>query len=111
MVTSTPDRLRTNVRLLGRLLGDVIRNEDGEAVFAQIEAIRQASVGFHRDGTAKTAGLLSDRLAQLSLPETVRFAHSFACFLQITNIAEDHLQRGRVGAARPDVWLASTARN
>jgi len=33
---------------LGESLGDVIRAEDGEAVFGRIEAIRQASVGFHR---------------------------------------------------------------
>ena len=100
----SPDQLRTTVRLLGRILGDVIRAEDGEAVFAQIEAIRQASVGFHREGSPEAAALMAARLAQLSLPETVRFAHSFACFLQITNIAEDQIQRqrGRSGEARDD---------
>ena len=46
-----PDQLRATVRFLGRVLGDVIRAQDGEAVFNQIEEIRQASVGFHREGT------------------------------------------------------------
>ena len=95
MTLSLPDQLRATVRLLGRLLGDVIRREDGEAVFSQIEQIRQASVAFHRQGDDKAARLLADLLAQLSLPDTVRFAHSFACFLQITNIAEDQIQRVR----------------
>ena len=96
--------LRTSVRFLGRILGDVIRAEDGEAVFSQIEDIRQASVGFHRDGTDAAARLMAERLGRLSLPETVRFAHSFACFLQITNIAEDQIQRrrGRDGEGRSD---------
>jgi phosphoenolpyruvate carboxylase len=89
----TPEKLRATVRMLGRILGDVIRAEDGDEVFAQIEEIRQASVGFHRQGTEEAAGLMADRLGRLSLPDTVRFAHSFACFLQITNIAEDHVQR------------------
>jgi phosphoenolpyruvate carboxylase len=84
----------------------VIRAEDGEAVFSQIEEIRQASVAFHfhREGTPKAAKLMAERLEGLSLPDTVRFAHSFACFLQITNIAEDQIQRqrGRGGDSRPD---------
>ena len=112
MTQTLPDQLRTTVRFLGRLLGDVIRAEDGEAVFSQIEEIRQASVAFHREGTPEAAKLMADRLGGLSLPETVRFAHSFACFLQITNIAEDQTQRrrGRAGDARGDT-LAGAIRS
>jgi phosphoenolpyruvate carboxylase len=104
MTSSLPDQLRATVRFLGRVLGDVIRAEDGEAVFNQIEETRQASVAFHREGTPVAAKAMAERLAGLSLPETVRFAHSFACFLQITNIAEDQIQRrhGRGGDSRPD---------
>ncbi len=36
------------------------------------------------------------------MKDAVRFAHSFACFLQITNIAEDHVQRHREGT--PNEW-------
>jgi phosphoenolpyruvate carboxylase len=104
MTSTLPDQLRAKVRFLGRLLGDVIRAEDGEEVFNQIEEIRQASVAFHREGTPEAAQVMAARLEGLSLPETVRFAHSFACFLQITNIAEDQIQRqrGRGGDNRPD---------
>ena len=104
MATSLPDQLRTTVRFLGRVLGDVIRAEDGEEVFNQIEEIRKASVAFHREGTEAAARAMTARLEGLSLPDTVRFAHSFACFLQITNIAEDQIQRqrGRGGDARID---------
>jgi phosphoenolpyruvate carboxylase len=104
MSQSVPDQLRTAVRFLGRVLGDVIRAQDGQAVFNQIEEIRQASVGFHRQGTAEAARLMAERLGGLSLSDTVRFVHSFACFLQITNIAEDQIQRrrGRSGDTRPD---------
>ncbi len=112
MTQSLPDQLRTAVRFLGRLLGDVIRAEDGEAVFSQIEDIRRASVAFHREGTEKSATLMAEKLAGLSLPETVRFAHSFVCFLQITNIAEDQTQRrrGRAGDAAGDT-LAGALRS
>jgi len=97
-----PATLQSDIRFLGRVLGDVIRAEDGEAVFNQIEAIRQASVAYHRDGSAEAGRRLAERLGGLSLDATVRFAHSFACFLQITNIAEDRAQRSLGGEARVD---------
>ncbi len=111
MTRALPDQLRTTIRFLGRVLGDVIRAEDGEAVFSQIEEIRQASVAFHREGTPKAAKVMAERLERLSLPDTLRFAHSFACFLQITNIAEDQIQRqrGRGGDRRADT-LAGAVR-
>ena len=104
MAQSLPDQLRATVRFLGRMLGDVIRAGDGQAVFDQIEDIRQASVGFHRDGTPEAAKLMADRLGRLDLADTVRFVHSFACFLQITNLAEDQVQRrrARAGDGRAD---------
>ena len=99
------------VRLLGRVLGDVIRTHDGQGVFDQIEALRQASVAFHRQGTPEAAMRMQERLGALSLSDTVRFAHSFACFLQITNVAEDRTARVRapVTEARPDT-LAGAVR-
>jgi phosphoenolpyruvate carboxylase len=104
MTQSLPDQLRATVRFMGRVLGDVIRAQDGEAVFNQIEDIRRASVAFHRDGTPEAAQAMAERLEGLSLADTVRFVHSFACFLQITNISEDQInrRRGRSGDARPD---------
>ena len=94
---AAPAHLPT-VRLLGRVLGDVIRAHDGQGVFDQIEALRQASVAFHRQGTPEAATRMQERLGALSLSDTVRFAHSFACFLQITNVAEDRAARSS-GAA------------
>ena len=43
---------RAGVRLLGRLLGDVIREQQGQSTFDQIEEIRSRSVGEHRRGEA-----------------------------------------------------------
>ncbi|HEY2480630.1 MAG TPA: phosphoenolpyruvate carboxylase [Caulobacteraceae bacterium] len=103
-MTDPHHQLQSRIRFLGRVLGDVIRAQDGQAVFDQIEDIRRASVAFHRQGGTEAAAALADRLGRLSLDEAVRFAHSFACFLQITNIAEDQLQRGRERGegVRPD---------
>ncbi|MBT9469860.1 MAG: phosphoenolpyruvate carboxylase [Phenylobacterium sp.] len=109
VVKSAPSELRAKVRFLGKVLGDVIKSQDGEALFNRIEDIRKTSVAFHREGGAANAALLEERLRSLDLTETVRFAHSFACFLQITNIAEDSIQRDKMkdGDARADTLAGS----
>ena len=50
-----------DIRLLGRILGDVIREQEGEAAFELVERIRQLSVAYRlkRD---KGAGRALDRL-------------------------------------------------
>ena len=40
--------LKENIRYLGRILGEVIKDNEGEKTFDTIEAIRQSAVKFHR---------------------------------------------------------------
>src|SRR5579864_8301251 len=90
--------LRADVRLFGDILGRVLAAEEGEDVFRAIEAIRQASVAYHREGTPERAARLDELLRRLSLPDALRFAHSFVCFSQLINIAEDQGARRRLRA-------------
>src|SRR3954471_15124187 len=78
---------RDDVRLLGRLLGDVIRAQEGQALFARIEAIRQASVAVGRFGGQDREERLAERLQELSLADTLRFVRGFTCFSLLTNLA------------------------
>lgn len=93
---------RADVRYLGRLLGDVIRSQDGAAVFDAIEGVRQASVAAHRSPDAAAIAALSDRLSQLDLGDTLRFVRGFLLFSLLANLAEDR----RDGAPNPDATLA-----
>ena len=77
----------SDVRFLGRLLGDVIRRQGGEALFQRIEAIRAASVDRYR-GIANPR-VLDSGLESLSPDETVAFARSFMLFSMLANLAED----------------------
>jgi phosphoenolpyruvate carboxylase len=88
--------LRADVRLFGDILGQVLKAEEGEQVFEAIEAIRQASVAYHREGTEGRSLKLDGLLRALSLPDALRFAHSFVCFSQLINIAEDQEARRRL---------------
>jgi phosphoenolpyruvate carboxylase len=82
---------RAGVRLLGRLLGDVIRESQGQSTFDQIEHIRTRSVGEHRRGEAD--GALNAALEALSLRDMLLLIRGFAIFSQLANIADDHLAR------------------
>jgi phosphoenolpyruvate carboxylase len=73
-----------DVRYLGRLLGDVIRDQCGSAMFERIERIRSASVDRHRGVEVKDHGL-----DDLSLDETLTFVRSFMLFSMLANLAED----------------------
>jgi len=77
----------SDIRFLGRLLGDVIRCRGGESLFQRIEAIRAASVDRHR-GIAQPREL-SAGLDSLSLDEAVAFVRSFMLFSMLANLAED----------------------
>src|SRR5271170_2829952 len=94
-IASAPER-RSAMRLLGRLLGDVIREQHGQAVFDRIEEIRSRSVGEHRQGEPDPA--LAPILDSLSLDDTVLLIRGFTIFSQLANIADDHLARREVDA-------------
>ena len=82
---------RAVLRLLGRLLGDVIRETQGQATFDQIEQIRTRSVGEHRRG--ETDAGLGALLRGLSLKDMLLLIRGFAIFSQLANIADDHIMR------------------
>jgi len=82
-------RLREEIRLLGRILGDTVRDQEGADVFDLVERIRQTSIRFHRDEDRVARKELESVLDSLSISETVRIVRAFAYFSHLANIAED----------------------
>src|SRR5258708_16149631 len=64
-------RLRTDIRLLGRILGDTVRDQEGADVFDLVERIRQTSIRFHRDDDRPARPDLEIILATMPITETV----------------------------------------
>ena len=89
--------LREDIRLLGRLLGDTVRDQQGAAAFELIERIRQNSVRFHRDDDSAARRELEDILDALSREQTIQVVRAFSYFSHLANIAEDqhHIRRSR----------------
>ncbi|WP_040771528.1 phosphoenolpyruvate carboxylase, partial [Rhodopseudomonas sp. B29] len=71
-------RLRNDIRLLGRILGDTVREQEGEPVFDLVEAIRQTSIRFHRDDDKTARGELEAILDGMSIGDTVRVVRAFS---------------------------------
>jgi phosphoenolpyruvate carboxylase len=81
--------LRDDIRLVGRVLGDTIRQQQGEAVFATVERIRQISIAFRREGDAAARRELEATLDSLSHERTIEVVRAFSYFSHLANIAED----------------------
>jgi phosphoenolpyruvate carboxylase len=96
--------LFADIRLLGQILGDTVRQQEGEEVFRRIERIRRLSVAELR-GRAEAAADLDALLRGLTASEAVVVARAFTYFSHLANIAEDrHFLRRRAahaGQVRP----------
>ena len=84
-----------DIRLLGRILGDVIRDQEGVAAFALIEQVRTLSVAFRRDADEEADKALKTLLKGLSADQTVSVIRAFTYFSHLANLAEDrhHIRR------------------
>ena len=98
-----PDKdipLRDDIRLLGRILGDTVREQEGEAVFDIVERIRQTSIRFHRDEDEAARQRARGTLNSLSRGQAIQIIRAFSYFSHLANIAEDqhHIRRTRAHA-------------
>ena len=78
-----------DIRLLGRILGDTVRDQEGADVFDLVERIRQTSIRFHRDDDKPARRELEIILDSMSTSQTVRIVRAFSYFSHLANIAED----------------------
>ena len=72
--------LHEDIRLLGRILGDTVREQSGEAVFAIVERIRQSSVRFRRDEDVTARRELEATLNSLPPQEALQLIRAFSFF-------------------------------
>ncbi len=101
--TQTPTRrardnerpLVEDIRLLGRILGDVIREQEGVAAYELVERVRKLSVAFRRDADPDADHALKKLLKSLTGEQTVSVIRAFTYFSHLANLAEDrhHIRR------------------
>ncbi|WP_341487767.1 phosphoenolpyruvate carboxylase [Pararhizobium sp. A13] len=92
--------LLSDIRLLGRLLGETIAMLEGDDVFAVVERVRQLSTRFHRHEDTAAREELMTLCETLSPGVCSRVIRAFSQFSLLANIAEDlhHIRRARLHA-------------
>jgi phosphoenolpyruvate carboxylase len=91
--------LKEDTRLLGRVLGDVLRAQAGDEGFERIESIRQTAVKLRRAAPGEAAAHVKDELAALLNPlpiaHVLEVIRAFSYFSHLANLAEDVHQTRR----------------
>ena len=105
--------LLEDIRLLGRLLGDTVRDQEGEDIYDIVENIRQTSIRFYRDDDETSKQELEDTLSDLNPGQAVQVVRAFSYFSHLANIAEDqhHVRRTRAHDIAGDKPRAGTISN
>ena len=95
--------LRADVHLLGSLVGEMLAEQSGEALFELVEGCRQLAVARRSGDSDKEAALLA-RLEGLSPSLAEELVRSFSAYFQVVNLAEKvhRIRRRRDWLRTPD---------
>ncbi|HVW27062.1 MAG TPA: phosphoenolpyruvate carboxylase [Polyangiaceae bacterium] len=89
--------LREDIRLLGRVLGDTVRRQEGSTMFDVVERIRRTAIRFRRSGDHDAREELARLVDGLDIESAISVVRAFTYFSHLSNIAEDrhHNRRHR----------------
>ncbi len=107
---STDKELRQRVKLYGNLLGNVLRAQAGDAVYAAVENLRKGYLELHDSDDAVKRGRLLDTIAELDIGTLEQVIRAFSTYFSLVNVAEEtflHRQRRvQVTTGKP-LWRGS----
>jgi phosphoenolpyruvate carboxylase len=83
------DRLRDDVRLLGELVGDVLREQGGNDLFGAVEHVRTAAIALRSAPAADDQPLLA-WAEQQSTARLMQLVRAFSAYFHLINLAEQH---------------------
>src|SRR5215203_5250647 len=95
--------LRDDVRLLGELLGETLRRDEGIALYERVERVRALAKRTRTGASGEDFERLGEELRAMPVEAALPVARAFAHFLNLANIAEQHhrVRRRRVHQADP----------
>ncbi|AIU32763.1 MULTISPECIES: phosphoenolpyruvate carboxylase [Corynebacterium] len=106
------EQLVEDIRFLGALLGEVIKEQEGTAAFDRVEAARQLAFKISRK-EAQVEDLVS-LLKDISAADAISIIRAFSHFALLANMVEDlhdelgRLRRQEAGEEDPDSTLGAT---
>ena len=84
-----PDLLRNDVRLLGGLLGTVLREAGGDDLLADVERLRELTIRAHDESGTDALELAEDLVESFSEHRAEQVARAFTCYFHLANLAEE----------------------
>ncbi|MGO3886423.1 MAG: phosphoenolpyruvate carboxylase, partial [Mycetocola sp.] len=90
-VNDMPEVLRADVRLLGGLLGDVLRETGGQELLDDVERLRRLTIrAYANDGRGGTRIEEAEEFVEsLSSERAEQLARAFTCYFHLANLAEE----------------------
>ena len=77
------DALIRDIRFLGRILGEVIREQEGREAYELVERVRRLSVAYRLKRDAAAGRQLDRLLKSLTVDQTVSVVRAFSYFSSI----------------------------
>ncbi len=90
-----PERMRADVRLLGSLLGRVLRESGSPGLFEDVERLRVATIHAYTDEDPEAFARAGEIADSFSVARADEVARAFTCYFHLVNLAEEH-QRVRI---------------
>ncbi len=102
--------LRARVKLLGNLLGNVIRDQAGESVFNAVETLRKGYINLRKKDSAKTQAKVNDLVESLDPATATHVVRAFSIYFNLVSLAEEeyqHIQRRKTVKSAAPLWTGS----
>ncbi|KDA06483.1 phosphoenolpyruvate carboxylase [Microbacterium sp. CH12i] len=90
-----PDEMRADVRMLGALLGQVLRECGSPGLFEDVERLRLATIQAYDEESTHAFERATEIADSFSIERADEVARAFTCYFHLVNLAEEH-QRVRI---------------
>ena len=111
-VTAQPNdkELRSRVKLLGNLLGNVILNIAGAHVYDAVEKLRTGYISLRKAENPRKRAQMMNIIGSLDADTLTQVVRAFSIYFSLVNVAEEaflHQQRRRLIRNGKDLWMGS----
>ncbi|MEI3847308.1 MULTISPECIES: phosphoenolpyruvate carboxylase [unclassified Microbacterium] len=90
-----PEKMRGDVRMLGTLLGQVLRESGSPGLYEDVERLRTATIQAYTDETPEAFARAAEIAESFTIARADEVARAFTAYFHLVNLAEEH-QRVRV---------------
>lgn len=93
MKFKTDDKaLRTRVKLLGTLLGNILHEQEGSDVLSAVETLRKGYISLRKNDNPSKRRRLNQFIEGLSSEHLVHIVRAFSTYFSLINLAEESYQ-------------------